>query len=194
MKIKHTILLILSLFILSGCQKLVEQIIVAPIIVGTVDAIILENTDHKYMPFSYPLDATLGMPPVDFELNYSWSTLGGERLSLKVDVKTEESIPEEGSLSFIVDNKTFIFSSDRKPPKLDYMGENWSSRYYVVSKVFIDKILSAEKVLVRVKLDKTYAEADFATENTSGAKNAIKEFMAKLESCRPTRTCRKSTF
>jgi hypothetical protein len=187
-KIKHLTLLILSLFILSGCASIVGNLIGQSAITGL-------TSDVKYMDGSYPLDSRLGQTSVRFRLLYNWNIFKGERISLRVEVETDESIPKEGSLTFIIDSEIITFNARNKKSitiKKEFPSgvRTWSVIHYNVSKEFINKTLRAEKVLVKIKLDKTYAEADFASENPDGAKSAIRKFMALLRSCTPNHTCR----
>ena len=175
---------------LSGCASILRNIMFGGVLSGL-------TRDHQYMFDSYPLDAGLGQTSVRFKLLYGWHISKGEKFTLGVEVRTDESIQKEESLTFIVDGEVITFSSYRKDLKTtkDEFGtgvNSWSIRFYRVSREFIDKTLSAEKVLVRIELDKTYAEADFASEIPNSAKGAMKKFIAKLESCMPTHTCAKA--
>jgi hypothetical protein len=198
-KIRHITPFILSLFILSGCANILAEVIVRPIVevvaegVGEVINVNVigsrfskDNTrNYKLMLGQSRLESDLNQPSVSFHVSYYWSIRVDETFALKVSVETDESIQKEESLTFIIDDKVVTFSSFSKSNittknTLFSNAKTLSIGRYRISREFINKILSAEEVSVRIKLDKRDIEADFSSENPSGAKVAIKKFMKRL--------------
>ena len=57
---------------------------------------------------------------------------------------------------------------------------NWSSKRYLLTMDFLDRIINANRVIVKVDLRKTYMEGVFSTDAFTTARPAFREFCEKV--------------
>ena len=79
------------------------------------------------------------------------------------------------SLTDINTSSGFVGSGLYIPPS------NWSSKDYVVGKEFINKIINANKVIVKIDLRKSYVEGVFSHDGPTTARPAFRKFLKKIE-------------
>ena len=120
------------------------------------------------------------------------SSMPENDLLLTVVVKGAHSFGDGEPLHFKVDGEFHHFSAvdvvtDIKATEGFYApgfpvisGSNWSSKRFVVTREFVDSILKAKSVVVRVDLATEYVEAVFSKDGPTTARPAFRKFVAKL--------------
>jgi hypothetical protein len=122
------------------------------------------------------------------------SKMPEDKIVLIVVVRGAHNFSKGESLRFNADGQIFSFSSvdeltdiKTNPGYSDVsLGfyippSNWSSKRYIVSKNFIQKIINAKEVWARVDLSKTYVEGKFSVDTSTTARPAFREFYSRLE-------------
>lgn len=132
------------------------------------------------------------VPNSMIKLGLFWSSkINDNKLILIATIKGAHSIPSKNSLHFNIDGNITSLSSIDTLTDIDTTrgiihgytytpGANWSSKRYLVEKEFINKLVNASHVVVKLDLQKTYAEGVFSSDGPTTARPAFKEFIAKL--------------
>lgn len=132
--------------------------------------------------------ASLGMNPTSIAVSALWtSTLPNDTILVDIGLDGTSSISIDNSLQFNVDGEQFQFSPiDKGITNIEVGGGtlqgNFSSRRFALKRSFIQKIINAKDVRVKLLLDKTYVTGFFNTdENWAGdAKPAFIEYLKRL--------------
>jgi len=105
-------------------------------------------------------------------------------------VKGTHLINSGESLHIRIDKKFFNFSSidsmtDIKMTEGAYSGiyippSNWSSKRYIITKAFLEKLINANDAWVKIELSKTYVEGRFSSDALTTARPAFKKFYEKI--------------
>lgn len=132
-----------------------------------------------------------GFSGSDISLSLYWnSKMPDDGLILEAYVGGSKAFASGDSLFFNIDNEQYSFKSidrltdfssevTRTGPRNLYVDRKTSKRY-LVTRQFVDKMISSKNVAVRVDLRKTYVEGVFSDDTIGSAKAAFKKFMEKL--------------
>jgi hypothetical protein len=85
------------------------------------------------------------------------------------DFSTHEGIYIPGTYSYGISS-----------PGLHIPPTNWSSKRYLIDKAFMERILNAERVAVRINLGKSYVEGLFSQNKPTTARPAFRMFYKKV--------------
>lgn len=110
---------------------------------------------------------------------------------LTVVVKGTHSFSEGESLHFNIDGDIVSFKSIDLLTDINtssgFVGSgiyippsNWSSKDYLVSKHFIQRLINAERVVVKVDLRKSFVEGVFSSDAPTTARPAFREFYERI--------------
>ena len=119
------------------------------------------------------------------------SKMEEDEIILTAIVKGAHLISKDKSIHFNIDGEKISFKSidnftdiETSPGLYNSVASipasNWSSKRYLVTKDFITKIVDANKVWVRIDLDKTYIEGEFSKDAPTTAKKPFKSFMDSI--------------
>lgn len=97
----------------------------------------------------------------------------GEALHIKIDGEFF-NFASIDSMTDIETTEGFYGSSIYIPPS------NWSSKRYIITKAFLEKLINANEVWVKIDLDKTYVEGRFSSNAFTTARPAFKKFNDKI--------------
>ncbi|MCA1773987.1 MAG: hypothetical protein LC677_15805 [Halomonas sp.] len=133
-----------------------------------------------------------GFSGSDLQMSLLWrSSMNNNDVVLIAQVTGAKIIARGESLHFNIDGKVESLNSIDDLTSIDYQpgvysaarvpGQNISSKRYVVSKEFIDKILNASSVKIRLDLSKTFVEGVFTDSTSSSAYKAFKDFVKKAK-------------
>jgi len=120
------------------------------------------------------------------------SKMNKDDIIMTAVVKGAHNFAKGASLHFNVDGDIISFnsvdsltdintSSGSVGSEIYIPPSNWSSKDYVVSKQFINKIINANKVIVKIDLRKSYVEGKFSHDGYTTARPAFREFLKKIE-------------
>lgn len=101
-------------------------------------------------------------------------------------VKGLEPIRSGESLHFnvdgnIIDLESIDNSTDFEYDNNKYHSSHWSSKRYLINTEFMELILNAKRVIVKLDLDKKYIEDEFSSDVPMNAKSAFKKFMINIK-------------
>ena len=103
---------------------------------------------------------------------------------LTATVQGAHNIDKENSLRFNIDGEFYDFSSidSMTDIKTEYgsYSTNWSSRRYIVKTDFLEKLINAKEVWVKINLAKTYVEGKFSADNPTAARPAFRKFYERI--------------
>jgi len=131
-------------------------------------------------------------------LGLSWNDkLPRDELTLEVIKTHGGSVSGGESLHFNIDGELINFTSFDSTAEIGFKpglynsvasipGHAWSSRRYTIPPTFLKKLLNARKVVIRVDLDREYAEGILVTDPTFFLSYAP-DFMAAYEDYHSTR-------
>ncbi|MCP5326172.1 MAG: hypothetical protein H7A09_07575 [Oceanospirillaceae bacterium] len=133
-----------------------------------------------------------GFSGSDLQLSLLWrSAMKTNEVVLIAQVSGAQSIARGESLHFNIDGNIESLKSIDELTTINYepavystvyiQGQNTSSKRYVVSKQFIDKILNASNVKVKLELSQSFVEGIFTDKSASSANGAFKEFVEKAK-------------
>lgn len=132
--------------------------------------------------------STAGFNPATMSMGAFWSSkMPKDTIIVDVGVDGTYSIATDESLQFNVDGTMYQFSSvDKRLTDIKVGGSatggNYSSRQYALTRTFVQKLIDAKDVRVKLILDKTYVTGFFTTENNWGgdARPAFIEYLKRL--------------
>tara|TARA_R110002072_G_C7708914_1_gene513844 strand:+ start:71 stop:655 length:585 start_codon:yes stop_codon:yes gene_type:complete len=133
-----------------------------------------------------------GFSGSDLQMSLLWrSAMNNNDVVLIAQVSGAKSIARGDSLHFNIDGQIESLKSIDELTNINYEpgvysavyipGQNISSKRYVVTKEFIDKILNASDVKVKLDLSQSFVEGIFTDTTTSSAYGAFKEFVKKAK-------------
>jgi len=114
-----------------------------------------------------------------------------QSIILTVVVKGTHTFATGKSLHFNIDNEIVSFEAmdtftdiETTPGLYNSVASlpasNWSSKRYTVTKDFINRIINANDVWVKVELTKTFVEGKFSSDAPTIARKPFKSFMEKI--------------
>jgi hypothetical protein len=133
-----------------------------------------------------------GFSGSDLHLSLLWrSAMNDNDVVLIAQVSGAKSIARGDSLHFNIDGQIESLKSIDELTSIEYEpgvysavyipGQNISSKRYVVTKEFIDKILYSSSVKVKLDLSKSFVEGIFTDTTTSSAYSAFNDFVKKAK-------------
>ena len=116
------------------------------------------------------------------------SKMPENEIALTVLIKGANLISRGESLQFNIDGEVVSMTSVDDFTDIEttsghsdiVLASNWSSKRYVITKEFIDKLLAANRVAVKVELSKSYAEGLFSDDFPVAARPAFREFRKRV--------------
>ena len=100
--------------------------------------------------------------------------IDGEFVSFdSIDTLTEYDISEGTYMKGFIASGTYV-------PGIYIPPVNWSSQRYIVDKYFMEKILKAQRVAVRLDLRRGYVEGVFSKDDPMLARPAFRDFFNKV--------------
>ncbi len=116
----------------------------------------------------------------------------GDKLVLTVIVKGTYTFRRFESLHFNVDGEIVSFKSIDSITNIEtspgfsgsgfyFPPSNWSFKRYIITEDFLKHIISAERVVVKIELSKTFVEGVFSKDDFRLARPAFIEFYKKLQ-------------
>lgn len=131
-----------------------------------------------------------GFSGSDLKMSLLWrSSMNNDDVVLVAHVFGAESVASGESLHFNIDGQIESFKSIDRLTNIDYEpgvystvyipGQNISSKRYIVTKKFIDRILNASNVKVKLELSRSFVEGIFTDTTPSSSYGAFKEFIEK---------------
>jgi hypothetical protein len=128
----------------------------------------------------------------DLQLALFWrSTMKPGELILEAYVTGAHNFSNEKSLNFNVDGEVTSFTSIDQLTNIVYdpdlfvggtiTGGNVSSKRYLISSVFLDRLLVADDVRVKLDLGRTFVEGVFSDTSLGSAKQAFVKFIKRVE-------------
>lgn len=175
---KKIILLVVSLLFLAGCH-------LNPGYISVTQSKFDNATEMSMKP------AWCESAKVKFGLFWS-SKMKNDDLILVAAVRDIRSFAPGESLWFNIDGKKVGLKPMDVSPEIVHVpgfhigttyieGHTTSSMRYAVSKQFIQRLIDAESVIVKVSLDRTSVEDVFSTDIFNTAKPAFRDFLEKLQ-------------
>lgn len=140
------------------------------------------------------VEVTMNPVPVIPNLLFSlyWNReMGPDKIILKVTKSFGDNLPGGDALHFNVDGEQSDFSSVDMTPEIGYdpgrrnsfatfSGHVWSSRRYLVSTVFVRKLIQSQKTIVSIETAKTKMEGQLSDASSSFRANAS-DFVQALD-------------
>ncbi len=150
-----------------------------------------DNSIELSMQPAFVFRTNDGFSGSDLRLALFWrSSMRPGDLVVEVYVRGAESFSTGKSLHFNVDGQIISYASideltDIQFKPGSYRGvyipaTNISSKRYLINRQFLDRLLSAHDVRVRLDLRKSFVEGIFSDDTPSSARRAFKEFSEKL--------------
>lgn len=151
-----------------------------------------DNSTQLSMEPAFVFRHADGFSGSDLQLSLFWrSTMQPGQLVLVAYVDGTHNFEQGQSLFFNIDGEIVGFESiDQltditfKPGIYDAIyiaGTNVSSKRYLISPSFLEKILNAKDVRVKLNMSRTFVEGVFSDNTMSSAKRAFIEFQKKLQ-------------
>lgn len=104
------------------------------------------------------------------------------KLVLEAFTLGTSSVRTDLSLHFNIDGQVVSFSSFDEETTFSYLVDlPMSSKRFHIDRAFLDRIMSAKDVRVRLDLDRGYVEGVFHEDRVSSAKRAFREFIARMD-------------
>lgn len=185
-----TILVFLSISI-SGCAS-------TPCATGCIaqNTSTYDGAKELFMTPSYVYRNNSGVSGSDMRLGLYWSDgLPDDNVVLILVPHKDRSAMDSTTINFNINGKYQSFASVTKasiknlnPSKKAAMHFNprvisgLGYRYFVVNKSFLNGIVSAEDVRIRVDLENTFIEGIFSHDNNAAAKHKFSNYMERLDS------------
>ena len=177
--------LFLLIFLLVGCSSMTG----VPGYIEVTKSSFDDSTQLSMEP-AFVFRNNDGFSGSDLQMSLLWSSaMNKNDVVLIAQVSGAQSIARGDSLHFNIDGKIESMRSLDEFTNINYepgiysavyiSGQNTSSKRYVVSKEFIDKILNASSVKVKLNLSQLFVEGIFTDTTTSSAYSAFKEFVKK---------------
>jgi hypothetical protein len=129
----------------------------------------------------------------NMEMSLFWnSKMKPEKIILEVYVQGIESFAQGKSLHFNIDGEIVSFTSIDQltdfqtesgffgPVGEYHPATTHSSKRYLISTKFLERILNAKDVRIKLDLSKTYIEGFFSSEDAGTAKPAFSKFYARM--------------
>jgi hypothetical protein len=179
---KYISVLLLAIW-LAGCTSMPGM----PGYIGVTKSSFDGSTQLNMEP-AFVFRSNDGFSGSSLRISLFWSSaMNANNVVLIAQVDGAESIARGNSLHFNIDGQVESLKSIDELTTINYepsdygSGQNISLKRYVVTKMFIDKILSASIVKVKLDLSQSYVEGIFTDTTTSSSYNAFKEFVKKAK-------------
>jgi len=180
---KKIAVFLLSLF-LFGCSVAMPP--PAKVLVSTSK---FDNATEISTEPAWLYDSKVG---IKFSL-FRRSTMPEDKIILNVIVSGAHIFSRKKSLQFNIEDKFVSFNSIDTYADIDttpgsyfsnidiyFPPQNWSKKRYEIDRAFLKRIIEAEKVIVRVNLEKTYAEGVFSSDYPTTARPVFRKFYNML--------------
>jgi hypothetical protein len=119
-------------------------------------------------------------------IGLTWSSKDPRQMLITAETWGEPAaIPGQESLKFSIDGATVGLSGDSAAPaqqrveSSQYGFITWSSRTYRTDRAFIERIVNAGRVVVRLETDKGGADGLFSQDRAGSARPAFRAFLKK---------------
>ena len=119
-------------------------------------------------------------------LGLTWSSKDPEQMLITAETWGEPvTIPERESLTVSIDGVTVGLSGDPAAPTQQRVESaqtgfiTWSSRTYRTDRAFIERMVNAGRVVVRLETDKGGADGFFSQDRALSARPAFRAFLKK---------------
>lgn len=155
----------------------------------SVETSSFDNSTQVSMEPAYVFKTNNGFSGADIHLSLFWrSTMQDDEVVLIASVTNAKNIARGESLHFNIDGTVHSFESVDSLTKIKYergssdgtiSGHNVSSKRYLVTKQFVQQILNASNVKVKLDLYNSFYEGVFTDTTTSSAYGAFKKFIEK---------------
>lgn len=110
---------------------------------------------------------------------YKNSKMPNDKVILTAVVNRITDFAKKGALEFKIDGEIISLDSidSLSDHAVDPYSNGWTSRRYEVSKDFIEKLINAKKVYVKINLIKEYVEGEFSSDAPMTARPSFKNFI-----------------
>ena len=176
-QITRHIFVLLLLFLASACAT-VDELASMPGAPGTISEgrSEFDGARELYMEPAW----TDG----NVKLSLRWrSTMAGETAIMVATVKGAHNISDGKSLKFNIDGQVTALQAIDPVTEIQTQSwghhlspTNWSSREYIVTRAFIDRLLDGNRVVARVDMLRGYAEGVFSEDLPTMARPAFRTF------------------
>ena len=119
-------------------------------------------------------------------IGLAWSSREPGQMLITAETWGEPvTIPDQASLTFAIDGATVSLSGDPAAPtqqrveSSQYGFITWSSRTYRTDRAFIERIVNAGRVVVRLETDKGGFDGLFSQDRRGSARPAFRKFLNK---------------
>jgi hypothetical protein len=115
------------------------------------------------------------------KLGVHWSSAMGQNAVIDAYFSGTDSIT---GIKFNIDGEVFELQALDATTKFDYtpgvVYGTWSSMRFAANLAFIEKLVSANKVIVKISLSKSYVEGVFSTDASTMARPGFRKFLKQV--------------